>query len=145
MIKISVISNLSSLDVLKKLSEGIDELTKEIASTLIAEIRTRIHGDGKNSAGSDIGDYDDSYLPIRKRFNRGTNTKVILSLTGGLENSYGIIQDENGLYAIAILNDKYVEIVEHLEDKYGEIFNLTDEERKLVTTIINNRIEKLLK
>jgi hypothetical protein len=145
MLKISINSDLPSLKALEFLTTKFDELTKEIASTLIAEIRTRIHVDGKNSAGSSIGEYDEDYLPIRKRIGRGSSTKVILSLTGGLENSYGIIQDENGNYAIAVLEDAYVEIIEGLENRYGEIYNLTEEEKALVTKIINNRIAELLK
>jgi len=144
MITISLTSDLRSLTTLVKLQGLLSEITKELASTLIAEIRTRIHGEGKKADGSQIGSYQEDYLPVRKRFGRGGDTKVILSLTSGLENSYGIVQDEKGLYAVAILNDKYGEIVGYLEEKYGEIFALTAEEKELVFKILNNRINQLL-
>ena len=46
--------------------EQSDALLREIASTMLAETRERIHEEGKNANDGNIGTYKKSYLEWRK-------------------------------------------------------------------------------
>jgi hypothetical protein len=70
-----------------------DKLLRTVAVSLLPEVRHRIHQDGQAADGSQIGIYKDSYMPIRRKHNRGEDRKVILSLTSFMENSFVAVAD----------------------------------------------------
>ncbi len=149
--------------------EGINvkEMTAIQASTLIAEMKKRIHKDGKASDGGQIGKYSKGYIAVRSgifqnsgkqskgvktvkvsnagkktkggnvgtkrtNYNRGTDPKVIISLTGNLENDYIIIPLSNGT-AIGFSNATNFEKSQYVEKTYKKkIFSTTKEERALI-------------
>ena len=68
---ISVSTNISTvlMNIQKKFSDEfspkqVDMLIREMAITLAAEMRERIHEQGKASDGSNIGQYTDQYLNV---------------------------------------------------------------------------------
>lgn len=70
-----------------------DKLLRTIATSLLPEVKHRIHVEGKAADGSEIGTYKDSYMPTRIKFNRGDSRKKIYSLTSQMENSFVVIAD----------------------------------------------------
>lgn len=72
-----------------------DKLLRTLATTIGAEVKYRIHTDGKKSDGTLIkdGGYSTPYLKYRQKkpFNRTSDIKVILSLTRQMENDWSII------------------------------------------------------
>lgn len=180
---INVTSNIAEVintvsDKLKNVD--IKAMTKEQATTLISEMRKRIHQQGKASDGSQIGTYSKEYLALRsghfqnsakatkgkskgkiknagthtkgakqgsKRimYNRGSDPKVILSLTRQMEQDMILIPIENGT-AIGYSNEENYKKYQWAEKTYKKkIFNATVEERKLVNDIAEEYIQKSLK
>ena len=193
---IKIESNASSviLNLEKKLVEGlssanIDKLTREMAVTTAANMRERIHEEGKDANGSQIGVYTTEYMKVRtgvypnsdkrksgknkgqaknagvytkgknkgqqrKKYNRSTDRKVIISLTRQLENDFTLgAQNKtptkiNGGYGIGFKNNKNAIIAEGLQKRYRKrIWYLTVKEREdallIAQKFINNTIGKI--
>lgn len=193
---IKIESNASSviLNLEKKLVEGlssanIDKLTREMAVTTAANMRERIHEEGKDANGSQIGVYTTEYMKVRtgvypnsdkrksgknkgqaknaglytkgknkgqqrKKYNRSTDRKVIISLTRQLENDFTLgAQNKtptkiNDGYGIGFKNNKNAIIAEGLQKRYRKrIWFLTVKEREdallIAQKFINNTIGKI--
>ena len=193
---IKIESNASSviLNLEKKLVEGlssanIDKLTREMAVTTAANMRERIHEEGKDANGSQIGVYTTEYMKVRtgvypnsdkrksgknkgqaknagvytkgknkgqqrKKYNRSTDRKVIISLTRQLENDFTLgAQNKtptkiNGGYGIGWKNNKNALIAEGLQKRYKKrIWYLTVKEREdailIAQKFVNNTIGKI--
>jgi len=193
---IKIESNASSviLNLEKKLVEGlspanIDKLTREMAVTTAANMRERIHEEGKDASGSQIGTYTTEYMKVRtgvypnsdkrksgknkgqaknagvytkgknkgqqrKKYNRSTDRKVIISLTRQLENDFTLgAQNKtptkiNGGYGIGWKNNKNALIAEGLQKRYRKrIWYLTVKEREdailIAQKFVNNTIGKI--
>lgn len=80
-----------------------DKMLRSVAVSLLPEVRHRIHQDGKAADGSDIGTYEESYMPTRRKNNRGESRKKIYSLTSKLENSLVVVADGTR-YGIGVLD-----------------------------------------
>lgn len=93
---------------------GVDKLTRAAASTLLQEMKERIHQRGEDSTGYQIGTYSDSYMYTRRKKNRGSDRKVIGSLTGKMENSFIIDATAKG-YALGFTNEEDFKKSQYLE------------------------------
>ena len=80
MIKIKVSSQLDSVDNVSKLFNP-DLYLRPVAIEMIPIMAERIHERGEDSNGEQIGTYSKKYMEVRKEFGRGSDTKVIASLT----------------------------------------------------------------
>jgi hypothetical protein len=116
-----------------------ETVSRAAAVAVLPEFRNRIHVEGKKSDGSAIGTYSNSYLKLRQRppYNRTSDPDVIASLTRQLENGYVLKATENG-YTIGNASPYNDEKVKHLENQYGEIFQLTQGERELTQLVAQN-------
>jgi hypothetical protein len=116
-----------------------ETVSRAAAVAVLPEFRNRIHVEGKKSDGSAIGTYSNSYLKLRQRppYNRTSDSDVIASLTRQLENGYVLKATENG-YTIGNASPYNDEKVKHLENQYGEIFQLTQGERELTQLVAQN-------
>jgi hypothetical protein len=104
---------------------------------LLPELRHRIHVEGKKTDGSAIGTYSNSYLKIRQsQYNRTSDSTVIASLTRQLENGY-ILKATEKAYTIGNASPYNDEKIQHLEEKYGAIWQLTEKERELTQIVAN--------
>lgn len=122
-----------------------DKLTRLQAVSLMAVMRDRIHVQGKDSNGVQIGTYTPAYIRARIRAKRGTDSKVILSLTRAMEDSYEIYPIENG-YGIGFNTMESMQKARWCEDAYKKpIFAPTAEEKALVKQIADDFIKKLCK
>lgn len=123
-----------------------DKMLRTIAFDTAANMKVRIHQDGKNSENTDIGEYSNSYIKIREKNRRGTDKKVILSLTRQMENDYGIVGGNGATgYALGFKNPDNANKAGWMEDKYGAIYKPTKVEvahmrvvaEQFITDILN--------
>lgn len=115
------------------------------AAAVLPVMRNRIFVEGKRADGSQIGVYKNSYLRTREKNKRGSDTKVILSLTRQLENDLSVINESNGA-AIGFKNPEKAEIAVHLEEKYqAHIFTgLTVQEEQIAIDAAILEMRKLI-
>lgn len=131
---------------------GADKLTRAVALTQFANMKRRIHNDGKDSDGNPIGTYSPGYLKYRqagykgtvytkgknkgqsrgeknKKPNRTSDSKVVLSLTRQMESDMNIFRIQNG-WAIGYTNDINFQKSQWLEDDTykKKIFDATQKE-----------------
>lgn len=162
---------------------------RPVALAMIPEIAKRIHVQGKDSSGAQIGTYSSAYLRLRSgeyanadknkkgvrlnsgkfteatirlnknsgvfsgedkvgkarpNYNRGTDPKVIISLTRQLENDYAVIATTRG-YGIGFNNVLNYNKSQWVQETYGKkIFNLTAEEKVLTGQIVNELTGKII-
>jgi hypothetical protein len=167
-------SALTRITVKLKGLEDPDPLLREIATSMLAIVKERIHEKGLNSAGGQIGTYSDSYLEYRAKVGKSTGSNVILALTGQMENDFKIVAQSKTRYALGFsnkfnaekadwlengrkagtvkehtrnVNGKTVKVSSHQRagtEGYGDIYKLTTEEKELVQDIIDEYIANLV-
>jgi hypothetical protein len=125
------------LDVIVDLGIKFKELgspetvSRASAQAVLPELRERIHVDGKDSNGAEIGEYSNSYLKLReKKYHRNSDKKVIASLTRQLENSYVLQATDKG-YTIGVATPLSEQKIQWLTDKYGLVWALTENEKTI--------------
>ena len=120
-----------------------DQLSRTQATSLLSVMKDRIHVQGKDSNGTQIGTYTPAYIKYaRAKEKRGTDNKVIISLTRQLESGYQIEAIENG-YAICLRNKEDMQKARWCEETYKKaIFSPTAEERAMVVQIAQDYIAK---
>ena len=120
-----------------------DELTRTQAVTLMAVMKDRIHVQGKDSNGNQIGTYTPAYIKYKRLSKgRGTDNKVILSLTRQMESGYVPEAIENG-YAICFRTAEDMQKARWCEETYEKpIFAPTAEEKAMVIAIAQDYISK---
>jgi len=137
-------SALTRITVKLKGLENPDPLLREIATSMLAIVKERIHEKGLNSAGGQIGTYSNSYLEYRAKVGKNTGRNVILALTGQMENDFKIVAQSNTRYALGFSNSFNAEKAGWAEEKYGKVYNLTSDEKELVKDIIDEYIANLV-
>lgn len=126
-----------------------DKVIRVVASTMAGEIRERIHEKGLDASGNAIGTYSLQYLKRRKKkFNRSGN-KVIISLTRNLENDWSICQSlpikTPFGYGLGFRKSENFDKANWNEERFGDIWKLTNDERKQVNDITSFEVRKRLK
>jgi hypothetical protein len=95
------------IDIVKQVGDAqqlfYDENFRTVVGDILTLMKTRVHKDGKNSAGAAFSTYSKGYLRIRACNNRGVSPKKIMSLTRELENAYGLIRNGKG-WAIGLIS-----------------------------------------
>jgi hypothetical protein len=105
-----------------------DYLLRPVAIEVLPMMTERIHQEGKASDGSQIGTYSNSYLKYREKNKRGSDPKVIVSLTRQLENDWSVLETPKG-YGIGFTNSFNADKLRWVEDvKKKEIGALTQTE-----------------
>ena len=120
-----------------------DELTRTQAVSLMAVMKDRIHVQGKDSNGNQIGTYTPAYIKYKRLSKgRGTDNKVILSVTRQMESGYVPEAIENG-YAICFRTAEDMQKARWCEETYEKpIFAPTAEEKAMVIAIAQDYISK---
>lgn len=131
----AVNTKLSAIDV--------DKMTRIQASTLLAVMRVRIHQDGLDSQGQAIGTYSPGYLKYRMKHKRGSDPRVILSLTRSMEQSMELYPVKNGT-GIGFSTRENLNKSKWCEQTYGKrIYAPTISEKKMVIEIGKDYISKI--
>lgn len=136
-------------------------LLRPVCFDVIDLMTKRIHVDGKDSDNTDIGTYSKGYMSlrtgtfkrlkkkdgtdiIRPKYNRTTDTKVVISLTRQLENDWSVIATEKG-YGIGFLNEFNMQKARWTEGTYSKkIFNLSEAEQDHAISVIQDLTRKAL-
>lgn len=155
----------------------VEKMTREQATTVMAMIRVRVHEQGQDANGGQIGTYSKGYLAIRSgifqnsgkiskgknkgkvkdagkytkggksgslrtKYNRGTDPKVILSLTRQMESDMSIIPVQNG-FGIGYNNSKNYNKAVWAEQRYKkQIFAVSDAETEAIDEISSKYLNK---
>lgn len=124
--------------------QAVDSLVREVAVYLLGETKERIHERGLNAKGAPIGTYTASYLRRRTKppYNRNASSKVILSLTGRMENDYVVIPLGNSSYGLGFTNSFSADKAKWNEERFGKVYALTPNELKQVSAIVQEWISK---
>lgn len=177
-----------NIAALKQLADT-DKMLRTAATTVLPMMKKRIHEEGKDADGSQIGTYSKGYMKVRTgnfsnatrvtkgankgklkdagvftdrtirlnkntgvftgeekvgkqrpRYNRTSDTKVILSLTRQMENDMKVIPLKSGSYGIGYSNSINYDKSQWCEETYnkkGKIFSLSADEISAVNTIAN--------
>src|SRR5689334_6931679 len=146
---ITVNSNIASVaaSLKSKLQEfqGVikDKVLRTVATTELAEVKHRIHVEGKKADDSQIGEYESSYLKRRQKkpYNRTSDPKKIYSLTRKMENEFAVIATENG-YGLGWVDAEKgkngvsnFQKSQFLEEHDGKVYALTNKEKSLIPPI----------
>jgi hypothetical protein len=123
-----------------------DLMLRQVASDTAAQVTYRIHTEGLNSNAKPIGEYSNAYLRVRRKNNRGDSKKVILSLTGQMENDFGIVANQANRYGLGFKNELNAQKAEWLQerDDYGRIYDLTEAELAHANLVANDFIAQYL-
>lgn len=130
---------------LKLSALDIERMTNTQATTLMAVMRDRIHVQGRDSNGAPIGTYSPKYIKYtRRKAGRGTDSRVILSLTRQMENGYILVKLPNGTGIGFSTHEDFMK-ANYCEETYGKkIFKPTAEETAMVNQIAEAYIAKHL-
>jgi hypothetical protein len=129
---------------LEKLKDK-EYLLRPVCFDLIELMKIRIHEKGRDKYNSAIGTYSSWYLRYRqKHHQRSNDTQIIVSLTRQLENDWSVIATPKG-YGIGfknVFNLKKARWVEAIKKK--EIFQLSADENKYASDLINDLVKEAL-
>lgn len=115
------------------------------ASSILALVHDRIHGEGKRADGRPLGQYSNDYLKFRiNKHNRTSDPKVIASLTRQMENDFTVvgIDDTVGLGFQNEWNGKKANFIEKL---YPGTYFINRKEESVFVEAINKYISDLFK
>jgi hypothetical protein len=150
MAAINIISNIG--EVTKELTDKLarladkEDIPRLVSFDVVDLMTKRIHIDGGDSSGGQIGTYSKDYLSLRqKKFKRSTDTKIIVSLTRQLENNWSVIATNNG-YGVGFLNQFNYQKARWVEQgKNKKIFDLAPKEIDYITGTIEELTTNALK
>lgn len=121
-------------------------IPRQLAFDTIDLMTRRIHEQGKASDEGQIGTYSSNYLKLRERkYNRKSDTKVIVSLTRQLENDWSVIAT-NGGYGVGFKNSFNLQKARWVEEgKARQIFSLSPSEiayaRETIAEMVTNALK----
>lgn len=110
------------------------------ASGVLAQVSYRIHTEGKRSNGSDIGSYSNSYMRTRVKNNRGSDRRVILSLTRQMENDFTVVSQGEAT-GLGFNNRTNFEKATYMEARYPGTYDLSDDEEQTIVLVLNDYID----
>lgn len=110
--------------------QAVDTLMRTVAVGMLGATKDRIHEEGQKANGSQIGSYTLDYLKKRVKapYNRTNSRKIILSLTGQMENDYKVIAMGNLSYGLGFSNTFNAQKAGWAEERFGKVYALTREE-----------------
>lgn len=121
-----------------------DLVLRKAAVDLAANMKERIHTEGRKTDESQIGKYSNSYLKIREAKNRGQSKKVILSLTRQMENDFSIVAGSGATgYALGFKNEDNAKKAGYAEERYGDIYTASKTEIASLRKVVEFEIAKL--
>lgn len=126
--------------------EARDLMLRQVASDTVAQVTYRIHTEGLNSEGKPIGEYANSYMKIRATYNRTSSKKIIFSLTGQMENDFGIVANQANRYGLGFKNKINADKAQWLQERsdFGRVYDLTEKEKAHANLVANDFIAEYL-
>ena len=125
--------------------EETDSLLREVSTTLLAEMRDRIHERGIKSDGTQIGTYSNAYLQYRIEQGKGSASNVTLFFTGQMQNDFNVAPVGDNAYGLGYSNSLNFDKANYAEAKYGIIFEPTEREFQKIEDVAAEFITNTLK
>lgn len=127
-----------------------DTLLRLIAEGMLGATHDRIHTDGKKSDGSKMGTYSPKYLELRKKppAEGGTSDSdpnIRLFFTGQMQLDYKIIPISDTEYGLGFSNEFNAQKANYAEERFGEIYALTDQEMQGLRDIVSEYVQQIFK
>ena len=132
--------------VIKQLSDlDVNKIARLQASTLLAQMRRRIHVNGQDADGNLIGTYTPGYVKYKRaKAVRREGSKVVLSLTRTMENAMVDVPLDDGA-GIGYATAEQLQKSKWCEETYGKkIFAPTEQERQLLDEVAQDYVNKVL-
>lgn len=129
-----------------KVLKDPEYLLRPVAFGLIDKMTQRIHNEGRDSSGNEIGQYSNSYLKQRQKapLNRTADSKIIVSATRQLENDWSVIATQKG-YGIGFKNPFNLQKLRWVEQGQGKkIGDLTPDEEKYAIDYLNELVSNAI-
>ena len=131
----------------------IDKAQRSAGLSMLVKVKERVFNDagGKSSKGQSFGTYNSKYKEVRAKKESRTNSNINLMFTGDLEAQFkfGV---SNGEYCLGFeaepngtKNPNASQKSEYLEERYGDIFQMTSDESDEFTEIFLYELDKQLK
>lgn len=132
-------------DILSNVKEinNPETISRAAAAAVMPELRERIHERGEMPDGSKIGTYSNSYLKVRQREGKGSDTNVIISFTRQLQNGYTLTATDDG-YTIGNISPDGDMKIGYMIELYGDIWKLSEAEEKTALIAAQDMANKLL-
>lgn len=132
-------------DILSNVKEinNPETISRAAAAAVMPELRERIHERGEMPDGSKIGTYSNSYLKVRQREGKGSDTNVIISFTRALQNGYTLTATDDG-YTIGNISPDGDMKIGYMIELYGDIWKLSEAEEKIALIAAQDMANKLL-
>jgi hypothetical protein len=122
---------------------------------MLVKVKERVFNDGggKSSKGQSFGNYNAKYKEIRAKKENRINSNINLMFTGDLESQFKLGVN-NGDYCLGFeaeangsksKNPNAAQKTEFMEDRFGDIFQLTDSESNEFSDIFFYELDKQLK
>ncbi len=126
-------------------TETVSKIVRTIATDLVSSNLTRIHNEGKTVSGSNIGGgkYSKSYEKLRKLKGKETDF-VNLSFSGKLSKEFNQDAKSDTEIGIGFTTQYAAEVSEHLEERYGKVWGVTEEDENVAEEITKDEINKAL-
>lgn len=122
----------------------ISKIVRTVATDLVESNIRRIHNEGKNVDGSNIGTYSASYKKLRQRKDKET-AYVNLSFSGKLSKEFNLDAIDDRTIGIGFTTQYSAKLYDILEDKYGKkIWGVTQVDEKTATDIEKDILNKAL-
>lgn len=142
-----------------------DSLLRTISEAMLGETKFRIHNEGQRSTGAGIGQYSAAYMKlrtnsystnvftkgknkgqVRPNYNRTSDTDVIFSLTGTMENNYKVIAISDTEYGLGFDNSVDANKSVWLAERFGnDIWALSESELQGVDAIVQEFVNNAFK
>ncbi len=137
-------------------------MLRQVASDVLPEFKRRIHIEGLDADGNKIGTYSASYMAVRTgnykskkpkkegsvrtKYNRTSDTKVILSLTRQMESDLSVTETQRG-YGFGYKNKHNYDKALWCENTYNKkiLTRLTKEEKEKAKLVAEDFIIEFLK
>ena len=120
------------------------DFLRPVLQTVHQQMTKRIFDDGLDANNSPIGEYTPEYVKQRVKKGLGSDRKVILQFTGQMRNDFLLLQDGQD-YASGFTNNANFDKSVWVEETYNKsIFDLTPDEEKLLSDLINERVDGAL-
>lgn len=134
--------------------QNVDFLLQEIAVSLAASNTRRIHNESEDVKGSEItlkasrktpkrGAYSRSWAGIRDKKGRQIS-KVDFSFTGKLSKEFQAAPITGG-WGVGFTTSGSGKISEFLEDKFGNVWGVTEQDGEAISRIVSKVIKNKLK
>lgn len=115
---------------------------RPVVLALAGEVRRRIHVDGQRADGGAIGQYQNTYMREREKNNRGSDKKMIYSLTRQMEQDFVPIAEENQ-YGLGFNNDHNFDKATWQEEKRPGVYDLSEREVELAELALTDYLNGL--